>query len=324
MLRCYQGTRKSLQIVLSADFHAMEPIVHTIWEPITGTWQYIVSDPATKETAMVDTVLVYNKETGLISTASADKLLDIVKDNGYIVTYILESHAHADHLSASRYLQWMLSQRQNERRPLVCIGEHINQVQATLGQIYDIPESELYDAFDYTFSDGKTFRLGNIQAQVLHLPGHTPDHVGYIIGSNTFTGDSIFNPDVGSARCDFPGGSATALYRSAGKLLSLPGHYRLYTGHDYPPKERRGEGSKQSGAIPYTTVERQSKENKHVKLGTREDEFVKMRNERDSTLSEPKLLRQSMHVNLRGGRLPACSTEGFKIEQIPAGVIRAG
>ncbi|KAK1022056.1 hypothetical protein LTR33_018319, partial [Friedmanniomyces endolithicus] len=273
----------------------MEPIVHTIWEPITGTWQYIVSNLATKETAMIDTVLDYDKGTGLISTASADKLLDIVKDNGYIVTYILESHAHADHLSASRYLQRMLSQRQNERRPLVCIGEHISQVQATLGQIYDIPESELYDAFDYTFSDGEKFRLGNIEAQVLHLPGHTPDHVGYIIGSNAFTGDSIFNPDLGSARCDFPGGSATDLYRSAGKLLSLPGHYRLYTGHDYPPKERRGEDSEPSGAIPYTIVERQSKENKHVKLGTREDEFVKMRNERDSTLSEPKLLRQSMH-----------------------------
>ncbi|KAK0933790.1 hypothetical protein LTR29_014658 [Friedmanniomyces endolithicus] len=273
---------------------------------------------------MIDTVLDYDKDAGLISTASADKLLDIVEDNGYIVTYILESHAHADHLSASRYLQRVLSQRQNERQPLVCIGEQINQVQATLGQIYDIPESELHDAFDYTFSDGETFRLGNIEAQVLHLPGHTPDHVGYIIGSNTFTGDSIFNPDLGSARCDFPGGSATALYRSAGKLLSLPGHYRLYTGHDYPPKERRGENSEPSGAIPYTTVDRQSKENKHVKLGTHEDEFVKMRNERDSTLSEPKLLRQSMHVNLRGGRLPARSTEGFKIEHIPAGVIRAG
>ncbi|KAK0860036.1 hypothetical protein LTS02_008798 [Friedmanniomyces endolithicus] len=281
----------------------MEPIVHTIWEPITGTWQYIVSDPSTKQTAMIDTVLDYNKDTGLISTDSADKLLDIVEDNGYIVTYILESHAHADHLSASRYLQWMLPQRQNER-PLVCIGEHINQVQATLGQIYDIPESELHKFSTYRDTRRTMF--------------------GYIIGSNAFTGDSIFNPDLGSARCDFPGGSATALYKSAGKLLSLPGHYRLYTGHDYPPKERRGEHSEPSGAIPYTTVERQSKENKHMKLGTREDEFVKMRNERDSTLSEPKLLRQSMHVNLRGGRLPACSTEGFKIEQIPAGVIRAG
>ncbi len=181
----------------------MEPIVHTIWEPITGTWQYIVSDPSTKQTAMIDTVLDYNKDTGLISTDSADKLLDIVEDNGYIVTYILESHAHADHLSASRYLQWMLPQRQNER-PLVCIGEHINQVQATLGQIYDIPESELCDAFDYTFSDGETFRLGNIEAQVLHLPGHTPDHVGYIIGSNAFTGDSIFNPDLGRLGVTFP------------------------------------------------------------------------------------------------------------------------
>lgn len=299
----------------------MEPTIHTMYEPVTGTWQYIVSDPSTKETAIIDTVLDYNKDTGVISTASADKLLNVVKDNGYIVSYILETHAHADHLSASRYLQRMLSQRQNEQRPLVCIGEHITQVQATLGKIYDIPESELQGAFDRTFSDGETFRLGNIQAHVVHLPGHTPDHIGYIIGSNIFTGDSIFNPDIGSARCDFPGGSSTALYRSAAKLLGHPGHFRLYTGHDYPPKDRGVRNPEQSGEIPYTTVEQQSKENKHVKLGTQEAEFVKMRSERDSTLSEPKLLRQSMHVNLRGGRLPACAMEGFKLEQVPAGVV---
>ncbi|TKA60913.1 hypothetical protein B0A55_12155 [Friedmanniomyces simplex] len=301
----------------------MEPTIHTVFESVTGTWQYIVADPRTKETAIIDTVLDYNKDMGVISTASADKLLDVVTDNDYTVSYILETHAHADHLTASRYLQKMLSQRQNERRPLICIGEHIAQVQETLGQIYDISESELYGAFDYTFSDGETFRLGNIQAQVVHLPGHTPDHIGYIIGSNIFTGDSIFNPDVGSARCDFPGGSATALYNSAGRLLSFPSHFRLYTGHDYPPKDRGVRGPEQSGAIPYTTVEQQSKENKHVKSGTQEDEFVKMRSERDSTLSEPKLLRPSMHVNLRGGRLPACSTKGFKLEQIPASIVGA-
>ncbi|KAK5676547.1 hypothetical protein LTS10_010848 [Elasticomyces elasticus] len=295
----------------------MEPTIHTIYEPVTGTWQYIVADPCTKETAIIDSVLDYNKDMGVVNTASADKLLDIVMTNCYIVSYILETHAHADHLTASRYLQKMLSQRQNGQQPLVCIGEKITQVQETLGKSYDSPRPEMHDAFDHTFSDGEIFCLGSVQIQVTSLPGHTPDMIGYVVGSNVFSGDSIFNPDLGSARCDFPGGSATALYKSAGKLLSFPSHFKLYTGHDYPPKDRGIRNPEQSGAIPYTTVGQQSTENKH------EDEFVKMRSERDSTLSEPKLLRQAMHMNLRGGRLPAYPTEGFQLEQMPASIVRS-
>ena len=298
----------------------MEPNVHTIFEPVTGTWQYIVADPFKKEAVIIDSVLDYNKDTGVIGTVSADKLLELVTENDYLVSRILETHAHADHLTASRYLQNMLGRRQHQQQPLVCIGKRISGVQETMSRIYGIPTSEMQNAFDYTFSDDETFRIGELEAQVIYLPGHTPDHIGYIVGPNVFTGDSIFNPDVGSARCDFPGGSATTLYKSTQKLLSFPAHFRLYTGHDYPPKERCAPGSGQSEPIPCTTVEGQSKENKHVKSGTQMEDFVKWRTERDSTLAEPKLLRQSMHVNVRGGRLPASSVEGFKLEQVPVNV----
>lgn len=287
----------------------MEPEVHTLHEPVTGTWQYVVADPSTKHAAIVDSVLNYDKEKGVISTTSADEILDLVKKHNYTVDYILETHAHADHLTASRYLQTKL-----DPRPTVAIGRGIDQVQRTMGEIYHIPICEMSHAFDRTFTDGESFTIGSLTASVVHLPGHTPDHIGYLIGSNIFTGDSMFNPDVGSARCDFPGGSARALFASMQKLLALPGHYRLYVGHDYPPPDRS------QGAVPYTTVAQQSKENKHVKTGTEEEEFVKWRSERDATLPEPKLLLPSMHVNVRGGRLPAEPVEGFKLEKVPSGI----
>ncbi|KAK5163883.1 uncharacterized protein LTR77_010277 [Saxophila tyrrhenica] len=298
----------------------MEPIVHHIHEPVTGTWQYIVCDPQSKVSVIIDAVLDYSKDSGMIRTASADQLLEVVTSNDYIVSHILETHAHADHLTASRYLQEVLAARQPAHRPLLCIGNGISQVQATMGGIYNIQAREMQDSFNHTFSDGEEFSIGNLKATIMHLPGHTPDHIGYLIGSNVFAGDSIFNADVGSGRCDFPGGDAVALYRSTQKLLQLPGHYKIYTGHDYPPKDRCGPDGKETGAVPYTTVEVQSRENKHVKTGTTMEEFVRWRRERDSTLLEPKLLRQAMHVNVRGGRLPAGPVEGFLIEQKPAGV----
>ncbi|KAK3699609.1 hypothetical protein LTR37_016345 [Vermiconidia calcicola] len=279
----------------------MEPTIHTVFEPVTCTWQYIVADPATREAIIIDPVLDYNKETGAIGTSSADKLMQLVDNNEYTITRILETHAHADHLTASRWLQHELS-RQQKQQPLVCIGRDITQVQKTMGTIYGIPESQMHGAFDHMLSDGERFHVGNIEAEVVHLPGHTPDHVGYIVGSNIFTGDSMFHPDLGTARCDFPG------------------NFKLYTGHDYPPKDRKVPDGETPGPVPYTTVELQSRKNKHVKVGTQMDQFVKMRTERDASLSEPKLLRQSMHVNLRGGRLPADAVEGFKIDQRPSNI----
>ena len=304
----------------------MEPKVDTIFEPATGTWQYVVADETAREAVIIDPVLDYDKSTGKVTTQSADQILDLVVGSGYNVTRILETHAHADHLTASRYLQNVLSQRQeNHPIPKVCIGERIRQVQATMSKIYDVPQSDLDDAFDHIFADDETFSIGSIQARIIALPGHTPDHIGYVVGSNVFTGDSIFNPDVGSARCDFPGGSATELYNSMQKLLSLPGHFKLYTGHDYPPDSRDvpvGQNVAGSKAVPFTTVETQGRENKHVKLGTQMEEFVKWRSGRDSALSEPKLLAQAMRVNIRGGRLPTESSEGLRLTDVPNRVAR--
>ena len=295
--------------------------VDTIFEPKTGTWQYIVADPTTKQAIIIDSVLDYDPATAQLSTKSADNLLAMVSKQGYTITHILETHAHADHLTASRYLQKQLQQRQT-RRPEVCIGRRIKDVQSLFGPRYGIPQPELDEAFDRTFGDGEKFKFGSLEAEIIHLPGHTPDHIGYLIGSNVFTGDSIFNPDVGSARCDFPGGSATALYKSMAKLLSLPPHYKLYTGHDYPPETREASdrGAKE---MPYTTVERQRRENKHVKEGTKEEDFVRWRSDRDSGLSEPRLIHQALQVNIRGGRLPQPDSTGMRFLYVPLKVPQA-
>ncbi|CAP67348.1 uncharacterized protein PODANS_1_23510 [Podospora anserina S mat+] len=323
------------------------PIVHPIFEPVTGTWQYIIADPSTLAAAIIDPVLDFEPARNTISTATADSLLDIVVHNNYKVGYLLETHTHADHLSASRYLQLKLAQSTN---PKTGIGKRIVQAQTTFAQKYGVEQSELEDVFDFLWEDDQTFRIGDLEAKVVHLPGHTPDHVGYLIGDNIFCGDSLFLPDVGSARCDFPGGDAVQLlvqpfapflcclcfcffplikpfsrpfpvsfhcsfpvvpvvphlllpcwfparYHSVQTLFSLPPHHKIYTGHDYPSGDR-------SDPVPYTTVAEQQERNKHLKIGTTQQEFVNWRQERDSELGEPRLLHQSLQVNIRGGRLP--------------------
>lgn len=293
----------------------IEPKVHAAFEPVTGTWQYIVADPTSKKAVVIDSVLDFDAATNSLSTRSADELLALIGKEGYAITHILETHAHADHLTASRYLQKMLTEN-GQARPLVCIGRRIHDVQAFFGPRYGVDKDELEEAFDGTFDDDEKFNIGNLEAKILHLPGHTPDHIGYVIGENVFTGDSIFNHDVGSARCDFPGGSATTLYKSIQQLLFLPSHYRLYTGHDYPP-ETRAAGEDGKKAVPYTTVEKQGLENKHVNRETREEDFVSWRSNRDSQLAEPKLMHQALQVNIRGGRLPKKSPDGLRLLHIP-------
>lgn len=300
----------------------IEPIVQSIYEPVTGTWQYVIADPSTKAAIIIDSVLDFDKEDGIVGSGSADKLLDTIARNDYVILYILETHAHADHLSASRYLQNVLALRQ-PNRPKVCIGHRILQVQEHFGKMYSIPPVELENAFDCLLQDHEELNLGNLVIRVIHLPGHTPDHVGYIIGSNVFTGDSIFNPDVGSARCDFSGGSAKELFQSTQKLLNLPLHYRLYTGHDYPPSDRQcSPSSGDLKAVPFATVEKQQKENKHVKSGTVEAVFVTWRNVRDQSLQLPRLFHPSIRTNIRGGRLPKASEDDFKIVKVAEGIIR--
>lgn len=291
------------------------PEIHPHFEPKTSTWQYVVADPQTRQAVLIDSVLDYDATSNSLSTDTADSLLAFISEQKYTITRILETHVHADHLTASRYLQKQLVQR-GQLRADICIGKRVQLVQSTLAARYNIDSSELDSAFDYLFDDDEQFSIGSIEASVLHLPGHTPDHIGYLIGKSVFTGDSIFNPDVGSARCDFPGGSSQALYGSMQKLLSLPQDYRLYTGHDYPPEERvPSEHGKKWKA--FTTVQEQKLTNKHVRNGVSQDEFVKWRMERDLTLSEPRLLHQSLQVNIRGGHLPRKTADGYNFLMVP-------
>lgn len=291
------------------------PVLHTVYEPTTGTWQYIVADPSTKQAAIIDSVLDFDPAKNEISTQSADDLLAVVKSEGYVVEALLETHLHADHLSAASYLCERLKQKQNVA-PKVCIGSGIAKMQKLFASRYGVPDEEWQDAFDCTYPDGGTFLIGDLHVTVLHLPGHTPDSVGYQVGDCVFTGDSIFNPDLGSARCDFPQGSAAALWKSMQRLLSLPPHYKLYTGHDYPPSNRVDEmGTGQPK--PYATVEEHKTSNKHVKDGTNESTFIDWREQRDKSLNEPRLINQALQFNIRGGRLPKQSSTGDRLIHIP-------
>ncbi len=293
-----------------------KPEIQTCFEPKTGTFQYVIADPSTRDCVIIDSVLDFDSATNQISTTSADKLLAIVDNHNYKVTRILETHAHADHITASSYLQKQIFQK-HQHRPSICIGKRITEVQETFGRRYDIDPSELHAIFDHLFSDDEKFAVGNLTAEVLHLPGHTPDHVGYMIGENVFTGDSIFNPDVGSARADFPGGSAKALYKSMRTLLALPAHYRLYTGHDYPPETREATGAEGGRERAYTTVGEQNESNKHAKAGSSEEDFVSWRSERDGGLAEPKQIHQALQFNIRAGHLPRASADGYRFLHVP-------
>ncbi|KAH8917651.1 Metallo-hydrolase/oxidoreductase [Atractiella rhizophila] len=292
-----------------------EPSVHSFFEKVTGTWTYVVSSPsASKETMIIDTVLDFDPASGMISTASADIVLEFVKQEQLKVVYILETHAHADHLTASQYAAHSLSN--NGVRPKIGIGSRITEVQKTFAGKYGLEavrEEEWEKMFDCLWKDDEVFKLGELEVKAVHLPGHTPDSMGYVIGSKVFTGDSIFLPDVGSARADFPNGSAHALYKSMFTLLSLDPNTSLFVGHDYPPAGTRGPTAS-------STVEEQKKENKHVKDGTTEEQFVKFREERDAQLAVPRLLHASMQVNIRGGRLPEKDGQGRRKFVIPLDV----
>ncbi|KAH6705361.1 putative metallo-beta-lactamase domain protein [Leptodontidium sp. MPI-SDFR-AT-0119] len=302
-------------MVITLQPGSMSPEVYSSFEPVTATWQYIVADPETREAVIIDSVLDFDPSVNRLSTKSADQLLSIISQNGLKPIFIMETHAHADHLTASRYLQQRLIEL-GHPTPKISIGKRITQVQATFAPKYGMNKEELENVFDHLWDDNEKFKIGCLDCEVLYLPGHTPDHVGYRIEQNVFTGDSIFNPDVGSARADFPGGSATDLYKSARRLLDLPEEYRLYTGHDYPPPEREA-NEKGEKFRPFTTVGEQKRENKHVKSGVEEETFVKWRRERDATLGEPRLLHQALQFNSRGGRLPNASEGGDRLLHVP-------
>ncbi|KIK67451.1 hypothetical protein GYMLUDRAFT_37577 [Collybiopsis luxurians FD-317 M1] len=267
--------------------------IYAILEPQTSTWQYIVADPVSREAAVIDPVLDYDSASGTLSTSAADGLLTFIAEKGLKVVRFLETHAHADHLSASQYLKKMLG----DNIP-ICIGERIEQVQNHFSPVYGFSSVDSMSSFDVFLKDEEEFMLGNISCRAIHLPGHTPDHLGYVVGKAVFTGDSIFMPDLGSARADFPGGNAKDLYSSIRRLLSLPQDYQLFVGHDYP-------NGRQHECM--ATVEAHRATNKHGKLGIAEEEFVRFREARDSILGAPKLLHPSLQVNIRAGRLPPSS-----------------
>ncbi|KAL6234535.1 hypothetical protein BDW75DRAFT_231095 [Aspergillus navahoensis] len=290
-----------------------KPAIHSIFESRTGSWQYLVADTSTRTAVIIDPVLDYDPATQKISTASADALLSLVQKEGYHVSMILETHAHADHLTAASYLQARLAQEQGGgHRPATGIGEHIGQVQRVFGEKYGIPPDEYRNVFDRLFKDNETFAVGSLAATALHLPGHTPDHMGYMIGDNIFTGDTLFHVDLGTARCDFPFGSAESLYRSGQRLLSFPYHVMIWAGHDYPPDAPGGRPP-----LPCTSVGEHREKNKHLKMGVSEEEFVAVRKGRNKGLAPPRLLHAALQINIRGGRMPRVTGEGLRFIHLP-------
>jgi len=274
------------------------------FDPGTGTVTYVIWDPLTRRSAVIDPVLDYEFKSGRTSTAAADQILAYLKEHRLGVDWILETHAHADHLSAAHYLQERAGGR-------IAIGENIRVVQTTFKKIYNLDRSFLPDGgqFDHLFKDGERFMIGGIEATAILVPGHTPADMAYLIDGSVFVGDTLFMPDVGTARVDFPGGDAHQLYRSIKRLLDLPAETVMYVCHDYPPASRN--------AAWQTTVADQRAHNIHVRDGVSEDEFVSMRQKRDATLEMPTLILPSIQVNIRGGALPPAEDNGVAYLRIP-------
>jgi glyoxylase-like metal-dependent hydrolase (beta-lactamase superfamily II) len=283
---------------------AMNPDVSAYFDEVTNTISYIVADPATRAAAIVDSVLDYDPKSGRTASASADRLIAAVHERALAVEWILETHVHADHLSAAPYLKARLGGR-------IGIGEHIRQVQKVFKTLFNAESGFDTDGrqFDHLFADGERFRIGGLEAEVLHTPGHTPADITYVIGDAAFIGDTLFMPDYGTARADFPGGDAHALYRSVRRILTLPPRTRLFTGHDYAPGGR-------SHAWESTVAEQRAR-NVHVHDGITEDEFVAMRTARDATLDMPRLILPSVQVNMRAGNLPPPEDNGVRYLKIP-------
>jgi glyoxylase-like metal-dependent hydrolase (beta-lactamase superfamily II) len=276
----------------------------SFYDSNTGTVSYLVWDPGTRVAAVIDPVLDYNFKSGHTSTVSVDRVVAAVRGHGLSVDWILETHAHADHLSGARWLQERVGGK-------VAIGEHIREVQATFKKIYNLERSFLPDGsqFDHLFRDGETFDIGTVTATALLVPGHTPADMAYLIDGSLYVGDTLFMPDVGSARADFPGGDARQLYRSMRRLLAFPEDTIVYVCHDYPPAGRE--------AAWQTTVAAQRASNIHVRDGISEDEFVAMRRARDATLEVPTLILPSLQVNVRAGHLPVEDENGVVYLKIP-------
>lgn len=281
------------------------PDVKAFFDEATYTYSYVVQDPATRKAAIVDSVLDFDPASGRTRTASADALVEFVRTAGLEVEWIVDTHVHADHLSAAAYLQSRLGGRTG-------IGARVREVQETFGRLFNEGAAFRRDGsqFDHLFEDGESYRLGGIEAVVLHTPGHTPACTTHVIGDAAFIGDTLFMPDYGTARCDFPGGDARRLYRSIRRLFELPDATRVFLCHDY----------KAPGRDTYaceTTIGDERRLNIHVREGIGEDEFVRMRTARDATLAMPRLLLPSVQVNMRAGNLPPAESNGLSYLKLP-------
>ena len=281
------------------------PDVQAFFDPATHTVSYAVSDPRTRECAIIDSVLDFDPKAGRTSTRSAAQIVEYVQRRELHAHWTLETHAHADHLSAAQFLKQKLG-------GAVGIGEHIKDVQRVFARLFNLETGFLPDGsqFDHLFHDGETFMIGELPARVIHTPGHTPGCVTYVIGDAAFVGDTLFMPDYGTARTDFPGGDARTLYRSIQKIFALPPQTRLFMCHDYAAPGR-------TDFAWETTVEEERRANVHIKLGIDEDAFVLMRTRRDATLEMPALLLPSVQVNIRAGGLPPPEDNGLRYLKIP-------
>ena len=281
------------------------PIVTPFFDEHTNTFSYVVQDPDSAACAIIDSVLDFDYAAGRTDVRSADEIIAFIRDNGLEVAWILETHVHADHLSAAPYLHDVLGGK-------TAIGANITVVQEVFGKAFNAGTEFARDGsqFDRLFEEGDTFTIGNLEGRVLHTPGHTPACLTYVIGDAAFVGDTLFMPDYGTARCDFPGGDARTLYQSIQKVLALPDATRLFLCHDY----------KAPGRDEYchaTTVAEQRAHNVHVHAGIDEDAFVKMRNERDATLDMPRLILPSVQVNMRAGHMPPAEDDGQVYLKVP-------
>ncbi|MBY6091572.1 MBL fold metallo-hydrolase [Pseudooceanicola sp. 502str34] len=283
----------------------MKPIVHAFFDEATNTISYVVREPEGRAAAVIDSVLDFDYASGRTDTRSADAIIAFVKENNLDVQWLLESHVHADHLSAAPYIQ-------REVGGKIGIGNNIRIVQDTFGKVFNEGTEFQRDGsqFDALFAEGDSFHIGQLRGDVLHTPGHTPACLTYVIGDAAFVGDTLFMPDFGTARCDFPGGSSATLFESIQKILSLPDETRIFVGHDY----------KAPGRDDYaweTTVGEQKALNIHVGQGKSAEDFVAMRDARDATLAMPKLIIPSLQVNMRAGQMPPADEKGDVFLKVP-------
>ncbi|MCH8498741.1 MAG: MBL fold metallo-hydrolase [Marinobacter sp.] len=285
------------------------PDIKAFFDEPTNTFSYVVRDPESKVCAIIDSVLELDYAAGRTTNTGADQIIEHVRANGLEVAWILETHVHADHLSAAPYLQQQLGGKTG-------IGANIRVVQDVFGKMFNAGTEFARDGsqFDRLFAEGDTFTIGNLSGQVLHTPGHTPACLTYVIGDAAFVGDTLFMPDYGTARCDFPGGDARTLYRSIQKILALPDDTRIFLCHDYKAPDR-------DAYVHETTVREQRERNIHVHQGISEDDFVKMRTERDATLDMPRLILPSVQVNMRAGHFPPAEDNGVRYLKVPINLI---